>query len=199
MIIRTASVEDAKELLDIYAYYVTDTAITFEYDLPSLEEFTHRISQTLTSYPYLVAEDQGRLLGYAYAGSFKGRAAYDWCVETSIYVARKARGRGIGSLLLSSLEYLLTLQGFLNANACISIPKEEDDPYLTLGSVSFHENKGYRLVGTFHDCGYKFGRWYHMVWMEKMLGDHVSPQTPVIPFPILEEYYPDLQKGVIVL
>ena len=185
MRIRTAALADAGRLLDIYAYYVTDTAITFEYDVPSEAEFKERIRRTLLKYPYIVAEEDGRILGYAYAGPFKERAAYDRCVETSIYVAKDARRRGIGVLLLNTLEALLKQQNILNVNACIGVPQKEEDAYLTFDSVHFHERMGYRMVGTFHDCGYKFGRWYDMVWMEKMLGEHTDDPQPVVPFPDL--------------
>ena len=184
--IRTASPEDTKELLDIYSYYVNHTAITFEVSTPDPNDFQSRISRTLKRYPYIVAEDRGKILGYAYAGSFKDRAAYDWCVETTVYVARKARRMGIGSLLMDRLEDLLRQQKILNANACIAVPRAQEDEYLSFDSLRFHERQGYRLAATFHDCGYKFNRWYSMVWMEKMLGDHVKEPHPVIPFPELK-------------
>ena len=180
--IRKAGIEDAEGLLDIYAYYVLHTAVSFEYEVPSLEEFRQRIRHTLDRYPYILAEAGGRILGYAYAGPFKQRAAYDWSVETSIYVSRDARGRGIGSTLLNDLESILKDQHILNVNACIGVPAGEEDEYLTFASMHFHEKRGYRLVGTFHKCGYKFGRWYDMIWMEKMIGEHRSPQPPFLPF-----------------
>ncbi len=182
MKIRIATPEDAGQLLNIYSYYVEYTAITFEYQVPSREEFTRRITETLKHYPYIVAEENSRIVGYAYAGRFKARAAYDWCVETSIYVDRDTRGSGVGSALLTTLEGLLKKQNIINVNACISVPRDNEDEYLTFGSEAFHEKKGYRLVGTFHECGYKFHRWYNMIWMEKMLGDHTSHQPNVIPF-----------------
>ncbi len=186
MTIRTARAEDAAALLEIYAYYVKETAVTFDYEVPDLESFRTRMLRTLQTYPYLVAEDGGRLIGYAYAGTFKDRAAYDWCVESTVYVSKKERRKGTGRLLMDALEEILARQHVLNVNACIGIPREDEDPYLTFDSVRFHEGRGYRPVGTFHDCGYKFGRWYHMVWMEKMLGDHMSPQPGLIPFPDLK-------------
>ncbi len=179
--IRIATTDDATELLKIYSYYVEHTAITFEYDVPSVAEFRQRIENTLKKYPYIVATENNKILGYAYAGAFKARAAYDHSVETSIYVDRDARGRGIGSILLERLEELLKKMNILNVNACIAVPEQEDE-YLTFGSVRFHEAKGYHTVGTFHKCGYKFGRWYNMIWMEKMLGEHTSPVPEIIPF-----------------
>lgn len=183
--IRQALPGDAEALLAIYAPYVTDTAVTFDYEVPSPEAFRDRMVRTLQTYPFLAAEEEGRLLGYACAGPFKGRAAYDWSVETTIYVDRDQRRRGIGYALEKRLEDILRSQHIQNVNACISCPREEEDPFLTRDSILFHERMGYSLVGTFHDCGYKFGRWYHMVWMEKMLGDHRVPAEPVIPYPDL--------------
>ena len=125
--IRIATVKDAEQLLKIYAPYVESTAITFEYEVPSVEEFAGRIKHVLSKYPYLVAEQDGELLGYAYVSSFKERAAYAWAVETSIYVDQKARNKGIGGKLLHTLETNLKEQGILNVNACIAYPETEDE------------------------------------------------------------------------
>lgn len=179
MKIRIATIADAAELLEIYAYYVVNTAITFEYEVPSLTEFENRIRNTLQKFPYIVAEQKGHVVGYAYAGKFKERAAYQWCVETSIYVHKDHRKEGVGSALYEALEKRLKTQNVLNMNACIAYPIQ-DDEYLTKDSVYFHEKQGYRLVGEFHKCGYKFGRWYNMVWMEKLIGEHVEDQPKVI-------------------
>ena len=188
--IRTATPDDAAALLKIYEYYVTDTAITFEYDVPSVEEFRGRIENILKKYPYIVAVEKdsdevtagtpdeedsgnGRIIGYAYAGVFKDREAYQYSVETTIYVDKDLRRGGIGRMLYEELEKRLKAQGILNLNACIGYPEEEDE-HLTFDSVKFHERLGYSMVGEFHKCGYKFGRWYNMVWMEKLIGDHVN-------------------------
>lgn len=183
--IRPAATDDAKELLDIYAPYVAKTAISFEYDVPSLEEFRTRITNISMKYPYLVAECDGEILGYAYTYAFKERAAYDWSVETSIYLKEGNTKLGIGGKLYEALEKVSQAQNILNLNACIAYPQIED-AHLTMNSVQFHEHLGYRMVGLFHNCGYKFGTWYHMVWMEKMIGKHVSAPLPVIPFPDLD-------------
>ena len=180
--IRTASAEDAAGLLEIYRPYVEHTAITFEYEVPTVGEFEERITNTLKRYPYLVAEKDHEMVGYAYVSPFKERAAYDWSVETSIYVRKEAKQQGIGRRLYDRLEQILRQQGILNANACIAYPQIEDE-YLTKDSVRFHEKLGYEMVGTFHQCGYKFGRWYDMVWMEKMIGEHRNDQPAMIPFP----------------
>lgn len=181
VVIRVAAVEDAEKLLQIYAPYVINTAITFEYEVPTVQEFRKRICHVLKRYPYLVAEKNGELLGFAYASAFHERAAYDWAVETSIYICMNRRKMGIGRKLHDCLEKLLKEQGILNLNACIAYPRSEDE-YLTKNSVEFHTHLGYRLVGEFYQCGYKFNRWYNMVWMEKQIGEHVSNQPAVKSF-----------------
>lgn len=183
--IRTASEADAEQLLEIYRPYVENTAITFEYEVPSVEEFAGRIKNTLKRYPYLVAETDEGVAGYAYVSAFKERAAYEWSVETSIYVSTDKKQLGIGRQLYEALEKILKKQGILNVNACIAYPKEEDE-HLTMDSVYFHEKFGYQMVGRFHDSGYKFNRWYDMVWMEKMIGEHLEDQPGIIPFPDLD-------------
>ncbi len=183
--LRVACPEDAAEIQRIYSYYVEKTAITFEYEVPSVEEMQRRIEHTLERFPYFAAIVDGQVKGYAYAGTFKARAAYDWSVETSIYVEKGMERHGIGAQLLKKLEEVLKSQNILNVNACIAVPCGEPDEYLTFDSVRFHEREGYKTVGTFHECGYKFSRWYNMVWMEKILGEHISPAPAVIPFPKL--------------
>lgn len=178
--IRMAKEADAEELLQIYAPYVQKTAITFEYEVPTVAEFADRIRKTLDRFPYLVAVMQGEIVGYAYASPFKERKAYDWAIETSVYIRQDMKRMGIGRRLHEALEKILRQQNILNMNACIAYPSEEDE-YLTEDSVRFHERLGYQLVGKFHKCGYKFNRWYDMVWMEKIVGEHLEEQSDVIP------------------
>lgn len=182
--IRVADAGDAQALLDIYAPYVRKTAITFEYTVPSLEEFRGRLLHTLQGYPYLVAEGDGELWGYAYTGPFHSRAAYRWSAEVSIYLREDRRGMGLGRRLYTAIEQVSRAQNILNLNACIAYPESEDG-YLTKNSVQFHRHMGYTLVGEFHQCGYKFGNWYNMVWMEKHLGAHCHDPLPVAAFPTL--------------
>jgi L-amino acid N-acyltransferase YncA len=163
--IRNARVEDASRILEIYAYYVENTAVTFEYVTPSLDEFSERMRTTLQKYPYLVVEEEGRIVGYAYAGPFYGRAAYDWSCELSIYLDREARGHGLGRALYKALQSALEKMGILNLYACIAYPQVADE-HLTQASVRFHERLGFSRVGTFRQCGYKFNTWYDVVWME---------------------------------
>lgn len=184
--LRTAAERDAEALLEIYRPYVENTAISFEYDVPSVGEFRRRIGQTLKKYPYLLAQRGEEILGYAYASPFHPRAAYDWAAEASIYVKLDARGQGVGKLLYAALERALILQGVLNLEACISVPGK-DDEYLDHSSQQFHQHMGFRLVGKFEKCGYKFGRWYDMIWMEKFLAPHRADQPPVKTFAEIEE------------
>lgn len=182
--LRIAVPEDAAALLAIYAPYVEKTIITFEYEVPTPEEFRARIEHTLECYPYLVAAEGDELLGYAYASSFKARAAYDWSAETSIYLREDARGRGIGRMLYQALEQNLRRQHVCNLCACIAHPHPE--------SEDFHEKCGYRTVAHFHQSGYKNGRWIDMIWMEKELCPHTVPPQPFIPFSKLsfDDRYP---------
>ena len=181
--IRPATPADAEELLSIYAPYVEHTAITFEYEVPSVEEFRERILHTLQHYPYLVAEKTitNSIVGYVYAGPLHVRAAYAWSVETSIYVKEGEKNSGIGKILYTALEKALAAQNMTNLNACIASPVT-DDEYLNHNSIQFHTHLGYSMIGEFHKCAYKFGRWYNMVWMEKMIADHPDKQPEVIPF-----------------
>ena len=193
--IRTALPNDAKALLEIYAPYVENTAITFEYTVPTVREFEARIEKTLQKYPYLAAYTDTEVLGYAYAGVFHERAAYDWAVETSIYIRQDKRRLGVGRALYDALEMALMAQGILNLNACVAYA-ETQDPYLTNDSVSFHERLGYHMAGKFHQCGYKFNRWYNMVWLEKHIGEHTAEQSPVKSFREIERDLPWLNMPV---
>ena len=184
--IRTATPKDAESLLRIYAPYVQNTAITFDYEVPTLEEFTSKIERILKKYPVLVAEIDEKIVGYTYADAFKSRAAYDWAVETTIYIAENCKKHGVGRKLYEELEQHLKKQNITNLNACIAYPVEEDE-HLTKDSVRFHEKMGYRMVGEFRQCGYKFNRWYNMVWMEKHIGEHLDIQAPVIWFETLKK------------
>lgn len=179
LLLRSATPEDAERLVEIYAPYVLTTAITFEYEVPTVDEFRERIRRTLERYPYLVAELDGVPVGYAYASAFHARAAYQWCAEASIYIAQGYHKHGIGRALYEALEEKLKARHFLNLNTCVACPQEDNDPYLTRNSIDFHHHMGYRTIGHFTSCGYKFQRWYHMVWMEKHLGEHSIPPAPI--------------------
>ena len=162
--IRLATPDDAEALLGIYSYYVKNTPISYELEPPTVEEFRHRIEKTLLHYPYLVAESEGKILGYCYASRFRERHAYDHCVEVSIYIDKDAHRSGIGSALYEELEKRLKAQGVINL--CASITAEAEQ------SIRFHTKHGYTKVGHFHKCGRKFNRWLDMIWMEKFIADH---------------------------
>ncbi len=179
--IRVASPNDAQAILDIYRYYVENTAVTFEVIAPTVDEIRNRISKTLERYPYFVAVFEDRVIGFAYAGPFKPRQAYDWSVETTVYISSTERGNGVGSILYETLEDALRQMGILNVYACVAC-SESADEYLTDASFRFHEREGYVKVGKFHNCGSKFGCWYSMTWMGKTLGPHNADPAPIRPF-----------------
>lgn len=172
-IIRMVTEEKAEQVLSIYAPYVMETAVTFEYEVPSPAQMRERIRHTLEKYPWLAIYEEGEMAGYAYVSPFKERAAYDWAVETSIYIKKEYQGKGIGKYLYEELETILKKQHILNVNACIAWPNPQ--------SVAFHERLGYRTAAHFTECGYKFGKWYDMIWMEKMLGEHQPEPEPFLP------------------
>ena len=167
--IRSAAPDDAPRLLEIYRYYIENTAVTYECAVPSEAEFRARIEGTLTRYPYLVAEDGGVILGYAYAGPLVRRAAADHSCEVSIYLDRDVRRRGLGRQLYEALEERLKAMGIRNLYAVIAWT-DHADAYLNADSAEFHARLGYVLAGHLHGCGYKFGRWYDLIWMEKIIG-----------------------------
>ena len=183
--IRAAAPEDAAAILAVYAPYIRRTAVTFEYEPPSLEEFRGRIERTLVRHPYLVAEEDGEILGYAYAGTFIGRSACDWAAEASIYLRADCRRAGLGRRLYTALEAVCRAQNIVNLNASIACADEEDE-YLTADSLRFHERMGFHCIGKFRKCGYKFGRWYDLAWMEKWIGPHGAPPAPIL-FPALPQ------------
>ncbi len=161
MPIRFASLEDVPAMLALYAPYVEQTCYSFEYTPPSREEFARRFQSYAAQFPWLVWEEDGEILGYAYAAAPFERAAYGWCAEPSIYLSPQARRRGIGRALYTALEGLLRRQGYQVLYAVIT---SENAP-----SLAFHKALGYETVGVFPNCGFKFGRWLGTVWMEKRL------------------------------
>ena len=172
MPIRPATVADLPRILEIYAPYIETTAISFEYTVPTLEEFTRRFLTITAQFPWLVWEEDGAVLGYAYGSLPFERAAYQWSAEASIYLCPEARGRAIGKSLYAALEDILRRQGYRKVYAIITTANE--------ASVAFHKAVGYRHTATFPDCGYKFGQWYGTVWLEKDLNTWpVPPKSPI--------------------
>jgi len=182
MDIRVVTEGDAERITEIYAPYVRETAITWEYEVPTAEEFRRRIRSTLPVYPYLVAEEGGRVIGYAYAGRFNARAAGIWSVETSIYVDRNFHGKGAGRALYERLEEILKAQHVTNMEALIACPHDETPAPVTMDSIHFHQRMGFHPVGRFDRPGYKLGAWVDLVWMEKVIGEHEVPVEVFVPF-----------------
>ena len=167
MPIRMATVQDVPRILEIYRPYVENTAISFEYKVPALEDFTKRFLGITAWFPWLVWEEDGTILGYAYGSLPFERAAYQWCAEASIYLRQDAWGKGIGRKLYAALEDILMRQGYRKVYAIITTANE--------ASVSFHRAMGYRETAVMPDCGYKFGKWYGTIWMEKALNTWQTP------------------------
>ena len=171
MLIRMATVQDAAELLEIYRPYVEETSITFETEVPTEVEFAERIAEILSRFPYLVAEEDGRLLGYAYAHPFHQRAAYGWTVESSVYVRKDVRHGHIGTLLYEKLLSMLRAQGVRNVCAVITVPNAP--------SMAFHKKLGFEIGGVLPDFGYKLGRWHGVSYLYRSLGGGAEAPAPL--------------------
>ena len=186
--LRAATDQDIPAITAIYDHYVTHTAVSFEDQPPSVAEMTARMAK-LHGLPYLVAVEQDTILGYAYAQPFASRTAYRHSVELTIYLAPTAKRHGIGRALYTALERELQAQGYANLYACIATPKvtpiisnEElltralsdtnHYPYISWDSVRFHHHLGFRMVGVFSQCGFKFDQFFDMVFMEKLIAPH---------------------------
>lgn len=182
--IRLATLDDALQLASIYAPYVAQTAISFEYIPPTAEEFRQRIEGYRHQFPYLVAEHNGRIVGYCYGAAYGVRAAYRWSVELSVYVDRSCRKMGVGRQLYAQMERILKAQNVVNLYAQVAGVEVEDE-YLSHDSLKFHQRMGFELVGRMHKAGYKFGRWYDMLTLEKAIAPHHANQPEVIPFDAL--------------
>ena len=167
--IRPATEKDVPEILSIYAPYVENSTATFEYDVPCSRSFLQRFYDITAQFPWLVWEEEGRILGYAYASAPYSRAAFSWCAEPSIYLRPEATGKGIGRKLYAVLEAILELQGYHILYALITAENTE--------SIRFHEKNGYKLQADFPDCGFKFGRWLGLIWMEKRIKIVQSPSA----------------------
>lgn len=173
--IRRVRLKDAENILQVYTPFVRETCISFEYTVPTLEEFTKRIEAISSEYPYLVLEQEGEILGYAYAHRYLERAAYGWDVEVTIYLGPQAQGKGLGVKLYSALEKLMTLQNIKNLYSCITGDN--------IHSIEMHRAIGYELVGTFPKAGFKHDRWLDVVWMAKTLGEKDGTPLPFVKFP----------------
>lgn len=168
--IRNAVLADVPAILEIYKPYILQTTITFEYEVPSLAEFEQRFLRISEKHPWLVWEENGTVLGYAYAERPFARAAYQWAADLAIYLAPQAQGKGIGRKLYEAVEGILRQQGYFLCYGVVTSANER--------SCAFHEAMGYRKVASFPDCGFKFGRWYGTYWYEKRLREGVPSQPP---------------------
>ncbi len=190
MSVRLANREDIPEILSIYAPYVLDTTFSFEYTVPSLSDFTQRFDAITAQFPWLVWEERGQILGYAYGSLPFERDAYAWCCEASVYLRQDARGKGLGKELYRILESLLKAQGYKTLYAIITSQNQ--------ASLAFHEAVGYKTVASFPNCGYKKGAWLGTVWMGKSLAPLDNPTEKPMIFPkllekngYLSDYFPD--------
>jgi phosphinothricin acetyltransferase len=177
--IRIATPDDAGQVLDIYAPFCIATAISFETEAPSLEEIKRRITSTLEFFPWLVAEGRGRVLGYAYGGRHRERAAYRWSADVSVYVREDARGKGLGRALYTSLFAILRLQGIHNILGGITLPNP--------ASVALHEAMGLRPIGLYPRIGYKCGQWHDVGWWQLSLPAQGGEPLEPLPFPSVRE------------
>ncbi len=192
--IRLATEADAEHMLSIYAPVVRETAISFELEPPSIDEFRSRIRSTLTRTPWLLCEIDGSVAGYAYAGPLRTRQAYQWSVEVTVYVHADYRRLGVGSAVYTSLFECLRLMGYMNAYGGIALPNP--------GSVGLHESMGFFHVGTYRNVGYKLGAWHDVGWWQLEL---MSPPTEPTPPKLLrqvqssEEFSQCLSRGLTML
>ena len=169
--IRLAGVPDADAIVAIYKPIVETTAISFETAVPSPEEMSRRVAETLQSYPWLICDVDGRVAGYAYAAKHRVRSAYQWSVDTSVYVAADSQRRGVGCGLYQSLFAILAAQGYFNAYAGIALPNA--------ASVGLHESMGFEKIGVYRRVGYKLGQWHDVGWWQLTLRAHDrNPASP---------------------
>lgn len=177
--IRIACENDLPRMLSIYAPYIEDTTASFEYTVPTLAEFTARFASVTARFPWLVWEENGQVLGYAYGSAPFHRAAYGWCAEVSIYIDARYHGRGIGKQLYKALEAILFELGYRVIYAIITDENR--------GSIAFHEAAGYRTVAHLPGCGWKFGRNIGIVYMEKRADSVETPSVAPTPWPAFVE------------
>lgn len=179
MELRVARPTDGVDIQAIYGPVVAETVISFEFDVPTVEEMTSRLVRTLDRHPWLVAEDGDRVVGYAYAADHSDRAAYGWSTDVSVYIHPEVRRTGVGRALYTALFEILRIQGFRRAFAGVTVPNP--------GSVGLHESMGFVPVGIYRTVGWKFGRWHDVGWWQHQLGAVDESPEPIIPFPKLAQ------------
>ena len=179
MIFRNATSSDINQILEIYSPFISNTVVTFENEIPSVADFSKRLNQYLEFFPWLVADIDGKIAGYAYASKYRDRIAYQWVVEASIYMHRDFKKKGIAKKLYEALFEILKLQGIYRVYAVIGIPNEE--------STSFHERLGFTWFASYKSTGFKLGQWRDTGWWELVLKQpSENPEPPI--------YYPELDK-----
>ncbi len=176
--IRLATAADAEAVAAIYAPYIESTVITFEVTPLTAEQMRARMVQSLERCPWLVAEDAGRVVGYAYAGPHRERAAYQWSADVAIYLDQQVHGRGLGRALYSALFPILVRQGYINAYAGITLPNPK--------SVGLHEALGFAPVGIYRNVGFKMGRWLDVGWWQLQLQPLPDQPQPIVPWKDIE-------------
>lgn len=177
MVIRAATLADASAILAIYAPFVLNTTVSFEYAVPTIDEFSQRIESIQQRFPYLVAEQNGRIMGYAYASAHRERTAYKWSADTSVYMHPDAHRQGVARQLYATLFDLLCRQGIYNVYAGITLPNP--------ASEAFHRSIGFRPVGVYENVGFKFGVWHSTEWLQMALQPHTESPMPPTPLPEL--------------
>lgn len=179
MAVRLATINDSTEILKIYKQYI-DTAITFEYELPNKEEFKERVKEIITLYPYLVYEEEGKIIAYAYANRYKERAAYQWGAELSIYIDANYTSKGIGKILCLKLIELLKIQGVRTIYGCVTLPNDK--------SEKLQISLGFKKIGIYHNAGYKCGKWRDVAWFEKSIAIYDENPKEFVPITKIPEY-----------
>lgn len=177
--IRLATEDDAAQILEIYAPFCRETAVSFEIDPPSLDEMRGRIARTLPSFPWLVCQDAGLILGYAYASKHRERAAYVWSVDVSVYIRDGRRRGGLGRALYTSLFAILRLQGYYNAVAGVTLPNP--------ASEGLHRCMGFQPVGVYPHIGYKGGGWHDVAWSQLALRTPAPDPRPPLELAAVSE------------
>lgn len=179
--IRLATPEDAAGILAIYAPYIQNTSYTFETEVPSVQEFAERIRSYLVNWPWLVWEEEGKVVGYAYGARYRERVAYQWCTESSIYMHDDFQKAGIGRRLYATLIEILKRQGFRNVYAVINLPNEK--------SVAFHEKSGFTHFATYEQVGYKLGKWKNVGWWRLVLNEFGDEPAAPVKFSALDKSF----------
>lgn len=183
--LRLAKPADSEGILAIYAPYIEKTSFTFETDVPSAEAFADRINSYLESWPWLLCEVDGIIAGYAYAARYRERVAYQWSVESSVYIHDDYQRKGIAKILYSALFEILKRQGFRNVYAVINLPNEK--------SVAFHESLGFRFFAMYEQVGYKLGKWKNVGWWRLIINEFdEEPAAPVLFSELDKDFLPAL-------